>query len=109
MIQHVIFNTKTKEITREDYTQEDLDANQARRDAMLAKYPNTIDKLKFKRHLVSLGQWESIRTFLLTDEDLWDEFLMSDNLVFGDTLTVAIAQDQGWTQDQLKQLFRDSR
>ncbi len=92
-----------------DLTPEEIVEHEARQQAHAAKYPLIISKDKFKRRLETLGQWVAVRDFLKANPDLWDDFIITTTLDFDGSLTVAIAAEQGWTQEQLKQLFRDSR
>lgn len=66
-----------------------------------------VTKLALKRELERRGIWQDFRALISSDADLWDEWLIANDLRIDDPMTVTAATAMGWTPEQVQQLFND--
>lgn len=66
---------------------------------------STASKLKLKRKLDELGVWESLRAVMVQDQDIWDEWLLAQDIDIGDPLVNAMRLQMEWTNQQVQDLF----
>ncbi|QDP47068.1 MAG: hypothetical protein Tp1111SUR522732_6 [Prokaryotic dsDNA virus sp.] len=66
---------------------------------------STASKLKLKRKLDELGVWASLRAVMVQDQDVWDEWLLAQDIDIDDPLVNAMRVQMEWTTQQVKDLF----
>lgn len=62
-------------------------------------------KLKLKRRLDELGVWASLRAVMVQDQDVWDEWLLAQDIDIDDPLVNAMRLQMEWTTQQVQDLF----
>lgn len=67
--------------------------------------PQTITKLQAMKQMKVIGKWEEFKTVLANDEDVNDEWLLSDNLNSTYPLVLGIGQLFGFTDDDMDTFF----
>lgn len=78
--------------------------------AYLNRPPEHVDhsnasKLKLKRKLDELGVWASLRAVMVQDQDVWDEWLLAQDIDIDDPLVNAMRLQMEWTPQQVQDLF----
>lgn len=66
-----------------------------------------VTKLKLKRKLEEIGLWESLRALMVSNETIWDEWLISQYIDIEDPSTKTMYEAMGWSKEQLQSLFND--
>lgn len=67
--------------------------------------PQTITKLQAMKQMKAIGKWEAFKTVLANDEDVNDEWLLSDNLNRTYPLVLDIGQLFGFTDEDMANFF----
>lgn len=67
----------------------------------------TVTKLALKRELEKRGIWQDFRALISSNDDLWDEWLIANDLRIDDPMAVTAATAMEWTPEQVQQLFND--
>lgn len=65
----------------------------------------TASKLKLKRKLDELGVWAGLRAVMAQDQDVWDEWLLAQDIDIADPLVKAMRLQMEWTTQQVQDLF----
>ena len=85
--------------TVRDKTAEELEAE------MKASVPQTITKLQAMKQLKVIDKWNTLKAILASDEDVNDEWVLSDNLNRTYPLVLGMAQALGISDEELDTLF----
>lgn len=67
--------------------------------------PQTITKIQAMKQMKVIGKWETFKTVLASDEDINDEWLLSDNLNRTYPLVLGIGQMFEFTDTDLDNFF----
>ena len=62
-------------------------------------------KRKMMDKLRELDLWASIKAYMVADDDMWDDWLASQDLAIDDPAVILVRDSKGWTQQQLQDLF----
>ena len=67
--------------------------------------PQTITKLQAMKQMKAIGKWEAFKTVLANDDDVNDEWVLSDNLNRTYPLVLGIGQLFGFTDADMDNFF----
>ena len=82
-----------------DKTAEEIEAERK------ASVPSQITKLQAMKQMKVIGKWETFKAFLAADEDINDEWLLSDNLNRTYPLVLGVGQLFEYDADELDTFF----
>ena len=72
---------------------------------IIIQVPQTITKLQAMKQLKTIGKWEALKAILASNEDINDEWLLSDNLNRSYLLVLQMAQALNLTDEEVDTLF----
>ena len=100
IVDSLIFNAQTGEsvVIQEDVDVEDGGSN-------TPAVPQVITKLQAMKQMKAIGKWAEFKAFLAADEDINDEWLLSDNLNRTYPLVLGIGQMFEFTETDLDTFF----
>lgn len=75
------------------------------REYIKAQIPQTITKLQAMKQMKNIGKWEAFKVVLANDEDINDEWILSDNLNRAYTLVLRVAQLFEFSDEDMDTFF----
>ena len=72
---------------------------------IVIEIPQTITKLQAMKQMKVIGKWEAFKTIIANDEDINDEWVLSDNLNRSYPLVLSVAQLFEFSESDIDNFF----